>query len=305
MVNISRILKNERLMSALSGLNSKEFKELLPTFTAVWKKKRREYYNLNAAGDRAMGGGRKGFLKTVEDKLFYALFYFKCYPTFDLAGFIFGCDRSKACLRQQELSKILESSLGKKLVMPKRQMRTIEEFLKAFPEAKEIFIDGTERPTQRSKDKEKQKNNYSGKKKRHTIKNIVITDKNKRIGFLGKTTGGKEHDFTIFKKQASPNNMPKKIKKHVDLGFKGIDKQFPGHKISMPKRKPGTENLSEFAVKRNKKKSSIRVLVENALAGVKRLRIVTDIFRNKKKGFNDQAMLVSCGLWNYHLSMKR
>jgi len=39
MIHISRILKNERLMSALTGLNSKEFKELLPTFTAVWKKK--------------------------------------------------------------------------------------------------------------------------------------------------------------------------------------------------------------------------------------------------------------------------
>jgi len=84
----------------------------------------------------------------------------------------------------------------------------------------------------------------------------------------------------------------------------GIDKQFPGHKISMPKRKPRTRDLSEFAVKQNKKKSSARVLVENALAGVKRLKIVADIFRNRKPGFNDQAMLVSCGLWNYHLAMK-
>jgi hypothetical protein len=304
MMNINRILKNERLMLALTGLNSKEFKELLPTFATVWNKRRREYYNLNAAGNRAMGGGRKGFLKTVEDKLFYILFYYKCYPTFDLAGFIFGCDRSKACLRQQELSKILESSLGKKLVMPKRQMRTIEEFIEAFPEVKEVFIDGTERPIQRPKNKVKQKNNYSGKKKRHTVKNIVIADKDKRIGFLGKTVCGKEHDFTILKEQASPDHMPPEIKKHIDLGFKGIDKQFPGHKISMPKRKPRTKDLSEFAVKQNKKKSSVRVLIENALAGVKRLKIVADVFRNRKEEFNDQVMLVSCGLWNYHLSMK-
>ena len=188
--------------------------------------------------------------------------------------------------------------------MPKRQMRTIEEFFKAFPWAKEVFIDGTERPIQRPKNKEKQKSNYSGKKKRHTVKNIVITDKNKRIGFLGATVRGKEHDFSILKEQASPDHMPKKIKKRLDLGFKGIDAQFPGHKISMPRRKPRTKDLSEFAVKQNKKKASIRVLVENALAGVKRLRIVTDVFRNKKEGSNDRAMLISCGLWNYHLSMK-
>jgi len=48
----------------------------------------------------------------------------------------------------------------------------------------------------------------------------------------------------------------------------------------------------------------MRVLVENALAGVKRLRIVTDVFRNKKKDFDDQAMFISCGLWNYHLAVK-
>ena len=180
----------------------------------------------------------------------------------------------------------------------------LQEFFQAFPGSKEVFIDGTERPTQRPKDKDKQKETYSGKKKRHTRKNLVITEKNKRIGFLGKTVSGKTHDFTMLKKQASPDNMPPGIKKHLDLGFKGFQKQFPGHKVSMPKRKPRTKDLTEFAKEQNKKKSGVRVLVENALAGVKRLRIVTDVFRNKKKNFDDQVMLISCGLWNYHLTMK-
>lgn len=304
MMNINRALKNERLMRALTGLNSKEFMDLLPTFLKIWNRSKRTQYNMNSTGARAMGGGRKGFLKTAEHKLFFILFYYKCYPTFDLAGFLFNCDRSKACLRQQEMSVILEKTLGRKMSLPERRMKKVEDFFKAFPEAKEIFIDGTERPIQRPKDKEKQKSNYSGKKKRHTVKNIVITDKNKRVGFLSRTVNGKKHDFTILKEQSSPDYMPPGIKKHVDLGFKGIDKQFPEHEISMPKRKPRTKNLSEFAIKQNRKKSSIRVLVENALAGAKRLRITTDVFRNKRKGFDDQAMLVSCGLWNYHLAMK-
>lgn len=98
--------------------------------------------------------------------------------------------------------------------------------------------------------------------------------------------------------------MPKKVKKHVDLGFKGIDKQFPGHVISMPKRKPRTRELTQFAKEQNRKKSAVRVLAEHALAGVKRLRIVSDIFRNRKKDFDDTAILLACGLWNYHLDMK-
>lgn len=304
MMNAERLLKNERLTLALTGLNSKEFLGLLPVFAKAWREKKIEQHNLNSTGQRAIGGGRKGFLKTASEKLFFILFYYKCYPTYDVLSFFYDCNRSNAFHRREELGIILESALGKKLVLPERQMRSVEDFLKAFPEAKEVFIDGTERPMQRPKDKARQKNNYSGKKKRHTRKNIVITDKNKRIGFLGKTANGKEHDFTLLKEQAPPGHMPPKIKKHLDLGFKGFAKQFPDHKISMPKRKPRTRDLSEFAKGQNKKKSAIRVLVENALAGVKRLRITTDVFRNKKDEFNDQAMLVSCGLWNYHLAMK-
>jgi len=39
----------------------------------------------------------------------------------------------------------------------------------------------------------------------------------KRIGFLSKTEGGKNHDFPMLKKYASPDNMPTKIKKHLDF----------------------------------------------------------------------------------------
>lgn len=303
MINVQRALKNPRLMAAMTGMTEKEFNQLLPFFTKAWKSSKHSQHRKNAE-IRKIGAGRKGFLRSMEEKLFYILFYYKCYPTYDLLGFIYNCNRSNACRRQFELGKILEKTLGGKSVLPERRMRRIEEFFKAFPEVREVFIDGTERPTQRPKDKEKQKENYSGKKKKHTRKNIVITDKKKRIGFLSKTEGGKNHDFPMLKKYAPPDNMPKKIKKHLDLGFKGFQDQFPGHEVSMPKRKPRTKDLTEFSKEQNKKKSAIRVLVENALAGVKRLRIVTDVFRNKKKDFDDQAMLISCGLWNYHLSVK-
>jgi hypothetical protein len=44
---------------------------------------------------RAIGGGSKARLQTIEAKLFYILFYFKCYPTFDLSGILFDLDRSQ------------------------------------------------------------------------------------------------------------------------------------------------------------------------------------------------------------------
>jgi hypothetical protein len=183
-------------------------------------------------------------------------------------------------------------------------MRTIEEFFRAFPDVKDLFIDGTERPIQRPGEKKRQEENYSGKKKRHTRKNLVITERNKRVGFLSRTVCGKTNDFTLLKEEASPDALPKDIRKHLDLGFQGIEDQFPGQVVSIPKKKPKGGELTDMEKAENKEKSSVRILVENALAGVKRVRIVTDVFRNRKKDFDDQAMLVACGLWNYHLAMR-
>lgn len=304
MLTVEKVLKQTRLCLALTGLTPKEFTDLLPVFAETLNRKKNRDYANDTDRKRKSGGGRKGIVPKVSDKLFFVLFYYKCYPTYDVLGFLYGCNRSNAMRRQKYLSPILEATLGKKQSLPKRQLRAVEDFLKAFPEAKEVFIDATERPIQRPKDKDKQKANYSGKKHRHTRKNLVISDKKKRIGFLSKTVEGKQHDFILLKALAPPKHMPPKIKKHLDLGFKGWDDQFPGHCISMPQRKPRTRDLSQTVKEQNKRKSRVRVLVEHAIGGIKRFRITTDVFRNKLKGFDDTAMLISSGLWNYHLSSR-
>lgn len=302
-MRLEKILKNPRLTSALTGLTPAEFNDLLPTFTETLIQKMRRRHNNNPKKQRRFGGGRKGFLMTASDKFFFILFYYKCYPTYDLASFLYDCDRSCACRRQFFLSGILESTLGKKLTLPKRQLKSVEDFFNAFPEAKEVFIDGTERPIQRPKDSQRQKANFSGKKKRHTRKNLIISTRRKRIGFLSQTVPGKEHDFSILKTHAQPRFIPVTVRQRMDLGFKGYETQFPDHTVSMPERKPRTRELSRTVKERNTRKSHLRVLVEHAIGGVKRLRIVSDVFRNRVKNFDDKVMNISCGLWNYHLAM--
>lgn len=303
MMNLGKILKNPRLCSALTGLTPTEFTNLLPTFTEVLARKMRQRHNDNPNRQRAFGGGRKGFLPTAADKFFFILVYYKCYPTYDVLSCLFDCDRACACRRQFFLSDIMEKTLGKKLVLPKRQLKSVEDFFKAFPEAKEVFIDGTERPIQRPKNKKKQKANYSGKKKRHTRKNLIMSTRKKRINFLSKTVEGKAHDFTMLKGQAPPKYIPPEVKKHLDLAFKGYQGLYPDHIVSMPVRKPRTRELSKTVKERNKRKSSVRVLAEHAIGGIKRLNIVVQVYRNKVKDFDDKVMLISSGLWNYHLDM--
>lgn len=303
-MNIEKVLKNERLMHALTGMSAEEFRNLVLEFEEEMRRFQKKRYVSNPDRIRKPGGGKKGIVKTPTERLFFILFYYKCYPTYDLASFLYDCDRSAACRRQHALGGILEAILKRKLVLPKRQMRSVEDFLKAFPEAREVFIDGTERPIQRPQEKDAQKANYSGKKKRHTRKNIIISTKKKRIGFLSKTVEGKASDITVLRATAPPRFIPKHVKTHVDLGFKGLETEFPDHRFSIPHKKPKSRDLTNAQKARNKKKSAVRVLVEHAIGGMKRFGIVSQVFRNKKQNFDDTAILISSGLWNYHLAMR-
>jgi hypothetical protein len=300
MLSLDRVLKRPRLTKALTGLSPDEFRTLVPVFERAWNETLYDRYLSTAGRQRKPGAGNKGFLPTAALKLFYVLFYFKCYPTFDFAGFIFNCNRSKAHRRQQVLTPVLEMALGKKQSLPRRKIRSMEEFLEIFPEAKDIFTDGTERPRQRPK--RNQKPYYSGKKKRHTHKNVIVSDQNRRIGFLSETMPGSVHDYTILKETLMPEHIPKKVRNHLDLGFQGIETDYPAMTVSIPRKKPKGKPLTSYAKGWNKRKARVRVRAEHALAGVKRLRIVSDVFRNRIEGFSDTAMLISCGLWNYHVN---
>ena len=159
MLNIERALKQDRLLRALTGLNRKAFESLLKSFNQIY-----EQALHSKPRQRSVGGGRKARLRTTQDKLFYILFYFKCYPTFDVASILFDIDRSQAHHWVHRLQPILEAALGEKKVLPERQINSVQVFIERFPGVERVMMDGTERPVQRPTDSEKQKLNYSGKK---------------------------------------------------------------------------------------------------------------------------------------------
>lgn len=113
MLNIKRALKQDRLLRAMTGLNRKAFEALLPTFSTIYEQQVRQQPR-----KRAFGGGRFARLYNPQEKLFYILFYFKCYPTFDLAGLIFDIDLPFAHYWMHRLQAILESALAEKKVLP-------------------------------------------------------------------------------------------------------------------------------------------------------------------------------------------
>lgn len=164
-MNILRAMKNQRLIRAITGLDKSKFEELTVGFGEIYGT--RPEPTLNWKGEqrqRSIGGGGQFRLQTDTEKVFFVLFYLKCYPTFDVLGLIFNLDRSNACRCLHNFLPIVEQVLGYKMALPKRRIGSMEAFIEHFGEIHRLIVDGTERPIQRSKNYEKQKDNYSGKK---------------------------------------------------------------------------------------------------------------------------------------------
>jgi hypothetical protein len=157
-----------RTLRSLTGFNPSEFERLLPSFSAAWECFVSETFEREGR-KRAYGGGRKAHLSGIEDKLLFILVYFRIYPTQEVQGYLFGMSQAQANEWVHRLTGVLNAALGKEQQLPERQPANLERVLSQCPSL-ELIIDGIERPINRPKDKDKQKDYYSGKQKTHSVK---------------------------------------------------------------------------------------------------------------------------------------
>ena len=87
---------------------------------------------------------------------------------------------------------MVNAAWGRELHWPARRPASLEQLLAEMPELRLLIVDGTERPVRRSKDDKKQRQDYSGKKKAHRQRNLLVTAE-RRIVYLGRTAPGSVH----------------------------------------------------------------------------------------------------------------
>ena len=97
-----------------------------------------------------------------------------------------------------------------------------------------FFHDGTERPIQRPKDPEDQQEYYSGKKKCHTLKNLLVINETCHVCFLSATYEGRTHDKCIA--DLTGYTLPPGSGLYQDTGFQGFF--LPGVKCSNQRKNP-------------------------------------------------------------------
>ena len=147
-----------------------------------------------------------------------------------------------------------------------------------------LVLDGTHVPVDRSKDKDRRRIDYSGKKKAFTFNTNVITDTSKRILCIGRTAPGSTHDLTLLKEDPpdlgvltramSDGDTPGPVRPvlFVDKGYQGISEHYPGADTRQPARRrrnseKRTGGLTTEERARNKEINGVRVVVEHAIGG--------------------------------------
>ena len=232
---------------------------------------------------------------TMEDTMLFILTYMKTYPLQQAQAQLFGIQQSQANQWIHLLLPLVKQALADCGELPARKNEDMNE-AKAG-----LFVhDGTERPINRPQDPEEQRLYYSGKQKKHTIKNDIVIDEPCKIRFLSDTVEGKKNDKRLA--DESGYCVPTGSVLAQDAGFQGF--HLEGVSILQPQKKPRGGALGYADKVRNRLISGVRVRIEHTISSVKRDRIVKDKSRNWKPGFRDLVFEICCGLHNFRLNFR-
>jgi hypothetical protein len=273
MTHSERLLCQPVTFRRLTGLTPDAFRALLGQVERAWldaQRRRRE----RPGRKRKPGAGRRHAL-AVPDQLLLLLIYYRTYVSHAFLGFLFAVDDATSCRTVRRLEPLLAGVFR----VPERKADLGED------DVRELFFDATERPTRRPKTG--QRRYYSGKKKRHTLKNqIVAVRKRKRPGrrkpgqaerrrvrvvAVSPTAPGSVHDKKVFDRAAV--RVPAGARATGDTGYQGTGLLTPA------KRKRGRE-LTERQRRGNARISRRRIAVEHAIGKMKTWRIASERYRN-------------------------
>jgi hypothetical protein len=302
MLTYAQLKERPRELLAATGLMGAEFEQLLPAFESAYSKQYPPQRTLaGKPRQRRPGGGAKGVLDQPADRLLFILVYLKTNPLQTMHGLQFGLSQSQTNYWIHHLLPVVQAALQALGMTPERDGSKVAESALADEGTPDLALDGTERRRQRPQAATEQKEHYSGKKKTHTDKNIVlINESTSKVVYLGPTEPGSKHD----KKAADEAAIvyPSNATLDQDTGFQGY---APADVlVRQPKKKPRGRERSQEDKFLNQIIASVRIEVEHVIAGIKRCRIVKDVLRLTREGISDLIMEIACGLHNLRITCR-
>jgi hypothetical protein len=269
MSQTDRLRKTPKTFRRLTGITPAAFDRLLDQLTPRYEQAEARR-KARPGRKRKPGGGRKHAL-ALADRLLMLLVYYRTYVTHAFLGFLFAIDDSAVGRNINPLQPLLAGIFR----IPERRVELTED------EIRELFFDATERPTRRPE--RGQREFYSGKKKRHTIKTqVVVVRKRKspgpgakprrlRIAAVCESHPGSVHDKKVY--DATRVVAPRDAKRTGDTAYLGTA-------LETPTRKPRGGKLTERQRAGNRRLSQRRVAAEHGVGKMKVWRVASERYRN-------------------------
>jgi hypothetical protein len=269
MSHTERLQRSPKAFRQLTGITPAAFDRLLADLTP--RHEQAEVRRKNRPGrKRQPGAGRKHAL-ALTDRLLMLLIYYRTYTTHAFLGFLFGVDDSAVGRNINPLQPLLAGVFR----IPERRVKLDPE------DIRELFFDATERPTRRPE--RGQREFYSGKKKRHTIKTqVVVVRRTKppgpgakrrrvRIAAVSESCPGKTHDKKVYDR--SRVVAPRDAKRTGDTAYIGTG-------LKTPTRKPRGGELTGGQKSENRRVARRRVVAEHGIGKMKVWRVASERYRN-------------------------
>lgn len=206
---------------SVTGLSLKEFVDLCQAFAMVYAAAYPAERRMDGQPrQRRAGAGRKARLASAEDKLLFILAYHKLYPLQTFHALQFGMSQGRANEWIHRLSPLLQRALTQVGMTPVREGEQVQHSPLAHEGGADLLLDGTERRRQRPGAQAAQRAHYSGKKKTHTDKNLVVSNAHsQKVVYLSPTLSGSVHDKKLADEAAIA--YPPHATLSQDTGFQG------------------------------------------------------------------------------------
>lgn len=282
---------------ALTSLSKQEYEIFSRKFAKKVEQKQKHYTLKGERRKRILSQEQKNSsLYGAQKKLDFVLMYLKENPNQTFYAHAYGMSQSKVSEWLSFLLPVLfivlkELGVVAKYGLSYHHQNTDDEYL---------IGDVVERQVPKRSCALAQKKEYSGKKKRHTIKHYGLCDASGYLYFLSPSFEGSVHDKRIWDElsvQTAGQNL------FMDLGFIGA--QRGRLDIILPFKKPDNGHLSLIQKQLNRALSSMRVTIEHAFGGVKRLKIIREKIRLKGFDKRELVMKIAVAFHNFRIRFRK
>jgi len=228
---------------AATSLTLAEFARLLPAFAAAYTVLYPPDKTLEGQPrQRHIGGGAKGVLSQMEDKLLFILVYQKTNPLQTMHGLSFTLRQAQTNYWIHHLLPVLQHALAALGMAPERDASRVATSPLALEGAPDMAIDGTERRRQRPSAPSQHQAHDSGKQQTPTDTNLLLVNApTDNVLSLGPTVAGKKHDKHAAAE--APMGYPTNATLDKDTGLQGYEPA--GGLTRQPKKTPQARRCAE------------------------------------------------------------